>query len=284
MIRLRDEACLQLKGRHLGTRFGKHEASPSPGGTGDDYTNCKQAWKGHPGNLKLRKKMKKVLMFVFSALLLGGQVMAQSVSDEAKQKAKEREAVMKANRSLNKEKISKMSKKAAKQMKKEGWKVMPGQLPLEQQMERATMFQNQFEDDMLTPKYVWGDASSPAQNYDAGKMQALELARLNLVGSIEARITSIVDNNIGNDQAESQEAVSLVNTLKKAKSIVQSNLGQTIPVVECYRDLENGNKEVRVMTFYSMDKAREIARAAIRKQMEADGKTMTPELEKLLGK
>ena len=74
------------------------------------------------------------------------------------------------------------------------------------------------------------------------------------------------------------------NFLKKAKGIISTRLGQTTPVVEAYRELKNGNIEVRVQTFYSMDKAREMVREGIRQQMEQDGEKLTPELEKLLGK
>lgn len=40
--------------------------------------------------------------------------------------------------------------------------------------------------------------------------------------------------------------------------------------------------QVRVQAFYSMDQARRVAREAIRKQMEEEGKQMAPELDKLI--
>ena len=228
--------------------------------------------------------MKKSFVIALVAMFVSGSVYAQQTPETTMQKMKDRAEVMKANRKSMSAKVSKEVKKQAKQMTKEGWKVMPGQLPREQQLERSVLFMNQFEDDLITPKYVWGDATSQAEFYDAGKIQALELARLNLAGSLEQRITQIVDNNVGNDQKAMQQAASLTKTLKKAKGIISTRLGQTTPVVEAYRELKNGNIEVRVQTFYSMDKAREMVREGIRQQMEQDGEKLTPELEKLLGK
>lgn len=215
------------------------------------------------------------LMLTFVSPLLS---QAQSVKDKFKQ----RKELLELNRDLQGEKVSKAARKQAKEMKKEGWKVAPGQLPLEQQLERAFLFQNMFEDDGLTPKYVSGDASSVAQNYDAGKMQALELALVNLTNSIETNITKIVESNRGNSQMEADNAASVVKTLSETKSYVTKRIGQTTPVIEVYRELKNGNVIVRVQTFYSMDDARKIAKEIIREKLEQEGKNLTG-LDDLMG-
>lgn len=226
--------------------------------------------------------MKKILLFALMLTFAGSHVQAQTAKEIAK-KMNGRSIIDKASRKAADKKIAKTVKKQVKQWKKEGWKTMPGQLTLEQQMQRSVTYQEQYEDDnALMPKYVWGDASSEAQVYDAGKAQALELAQLNLAGNIESRVAQIIENNVGNDQTSSEQVTSLVKTLKRAKRHVQANLGQTIPVIEVYRELKNGNVQVRVQAFYSMDQARRVAREAIRKQMEEEGKQMAPELDKLI--
>ena len=213
-------------------------------------------------------------MFIALTSLVCGGVMAQTPKVTAKEKMQQRAEIVKQNNKLQGLDIDKASKKQAKQMKKEGWKVAPGHLPLEQQISRSTLYQNQFEDDFITPKYVWGDATSVSVNYDGGKMQALALARVNLVSAIENNITQIVENNRDNKQLDAGNAATVVKTLSSSKSFVSQRLGQTIPVVEVYRDLPNGNKEVRVMVFYSMDKAREVAREAVRDQLEKEGEQL----------
>lgn len=217
-----------------------------------------------------------------SAMLIFGQASAQSnAQDVMKQRAK---LENQSRKMQNNAKASKDAKKQAKQYKKEGWNTMPGQLPLEKQLERAFLFQNQWEDDLVTPKFVWGDASSIAQVYDAGKMQALELSRQNLAGNIETQVARLLTDNVSNDQLAQGQATSLVQTLSKAKSKVTAKLGQTVPVVEMYRKHDDGTVEVRVQIAYSMDKAREVAREALRQQMQEEGKQMSAELDKMLSK
>ena len=222
---------------------------------------------------------------IFGALLLmamAGSAQAQTSGEIAK-KMGGFTAIQKAEKQVLNKKVAKELRKQIKQWKKEGWKTMPGQLSLERQMERSVIYQYQFEDDdELMPKYVWGDAASVAQVYDAGKDQALELSRQRLAGQIENRMAQIAENKTGNDQTSREQVTSLVNTIRKAKSIVETRLGQTIPVVEAYRELKDGRVEVRVQTFYNMNEARRITREAVRQQMEKDGQMLTPELENLM--
>lgn len=221
------------------------------------------------------KTLKLMLLLFFSVSL------STATAQISKDAYKKRAEMMNLNKKMQEDKVSKESRKQAKQLTKEGWKVAPGALSLEKQLERAALFQNSFEDDYVTPKYVSGDATSTAENYDAGKMQALEMARINLVTSIEGSITRIVENNTHNKQLGAGDAASVIGTLGKVKSHITQKIGQTIPVIEVYKELKNGNVAVRVMTFYSMDNARKIAKEAIRKQMEEEGnKVLGDDLDK----
>lgn len=219
---------------------------------------------------------------ILFVLMLSGTVTTAS-AQLTKDAYKQRSEMMKLNKDLQNIKVSKDARKQAKQFTKEGWKVAPGGLAIDKQIARAELLQNSFEDDMVTPKFVWGDASSTAESYDAGKMQALELARLNLVGTIETEITELVENNRDNKQLNAGEAASVIKTLKASKSFVTKKLGQTIPVMEVYRELENGNVQVRVQTYYSMDKAREITKQAIREELEKQGDDLQNKLDEILG-
>ena len=211
-----------------------------------------------------------------------------SVKDKMKQRAE----IMEQNRRLQEMKVSEGSMEQAKEMKADGWKVMPGRLPLEQQIEpdgwkvmpgrlpleqqieRSALFQNQFEEDFITPAYVWGEATTEAETYDAGLFQALEFARLNLAGNIESKVTQLVDNKLGNNQKVAGIAQSISTSMGKAKSLVSQKLGQTSPVVSAYRMLSTGAYQVRVMTFYSMAEARRLAIEAVKAQSEKDGQQL----------
>lgn len=223
------------------------------------------------------------MMLAVMMLSIGGSAMAQqALIDKMKMQRKVQKA---ANEMLDTE-VSKSARELAKSDKKEGWKVAPGLLPLEQQYNKSQLLQQMTEDDGLTPQYVWGDATSTGENYDGAKMQALELALLNMVSSIEKNVTQIVDNNRNNVQGAAGTATTVVKSLAKGKSYVSQHVGQTSTIVDTYKVLPNGNVQSHVVIFYSMDKAREVARDAIRKQLEQEGQgnaVSDGDLDKLLG-
>lgn len=165
------------------------------------------------------------------------------------------------------EKASKAARKEAKRLKKEGWTVAPGALPLDKQLDRAYLLQMEFDDNMF-PKYVMGEAMSIAENYDAAKVQAMELAKQNLVAQIESEITAIVQNTVGNQQLSADDAASLTKTIVESENKIMQRIGRVIPVVEAYRTLDNGNKEVLVRIAYSMDMAKQVVKETIREEWE----------------
>lgn len=80
-------------------------------------------------------------------------------------------------------KSSKTARKEAKKLEKEGWKAAPGALPLEKQLDRSYLKQQE-EDELGYPKFLMSEAMSIGENYDAAKAQAYELAKQNLAGQI----------------------------------------------------------------------------------------------------
>ena len=125
--------------------------------------------------------MKKVFICAFALLCVAVNVDAQqSVTSTLK----ERKEIRKASKSELNEKASKAARKDAKKLSKEGWQTAPGALPLEKQLDKSYMMQMEYDDDMY-PKYLMGEAMSIGENYDAAKMQALELAKQNLAGQIQ---------------------------------------------------------------------------------------------------
>lgn len=170
---------------------------------------------------------------------------------------------------LNK-KASKDARKEAKRLAKEGWKAAPGALPLEKQLDRSYIMMNEFDGN--ESKYYTSEAISVGNSFAAAKMQALELAKQNLAGQIQSEATAILQNEVSNQQLEEGEAVSVTETLSKGKTFTSQTLGRVMPVVEVYRDLSNGNKEVLVRVFYEASNVRRMANQAIREEMKKRNK------------
>jgi len=212
--------------------------------------------------------MKKILFAVMALFLIGTTVTyAQKTTDEIRKE-------------MNK-KASKDARKEAKKLKKEGWEVTPGALPIDKQLDRAYMMQYEISESGL-PKYVIGEAMSIGEHYDAAKMQALQLAKQNLAGSVQTEVSALVEGLVSNKQLTAGEAASLSETTMSSKALITQNLGRTITAVEMYRTLKNGNKEVLVRIAYNSALALEAAKQAIRQNMKAKGDDLSGKLDKIL--
>ena len=224
--------------------------------------------------------MKRIVIIIALALFATTTV---SFAKTQKEILKERQEIAKLSKSQLNAKATKTARKEAKKLKKEGWTVAPGALPLEKQLDNAYLMQYEY-DEQLFPKYVMGEAMSIGENYDAAKMQALELAKQNLAGQIQTEITALIENTVANKQLEAEEAASVTQSIIAAKNLISQSIGRVIPVVEAYRTIaSNKNKEVLVRIAYNSEMAKAAAKKAVREDLEKRGDDLQKKLEDLLG-
>jgi hypothetical protein len=191
---------------------------------------------------------------------------------------------VKANKAALKEKASKDAKKEAKRLQKLGWTVFPGGLPLEKQLDRVYMYQEDYDDDM-NHKYIIGENSSVAETLPAAQAQATELARMDLASQIGSEVTGLVENMLANKMLADDQAASITTTLIESKSIFSQKLGRVEPVLKLMRvNKENKNKEVMVRLVAKKSSIDEIAKQFVRDELEKQGKEMSEELKAYLGK
>jgi len=223
-------------------------------------------------------KTMKIFLTVLMLSIAGSSVQAQLT----KEQIKERKELRKQSKKDLNEKASKAARKEAKRLTKEGWKTAPGALPLDKQLDKSYMMQQEFDEDMF-PKYLMGEAMSIGENYDAAKMQALELAKQNLAGQIQTEVTALIENTVSNKQLEAEEAASVTKMVTAAKNLISQNIGRVVPVVEVYRTLGNKNKEVRVYIAYNSKMAKAAAKKAIRDELAKEGEELQKKLDEHLG-
>ncbi|MBO5585277.1 MAG: hypothetical protein J5924_02740 [Bacteroidaceae bacterium] len=223
--------------------------------------------------------MKKIL-FIMSLCLLAGTSM--SYAQLSKEQLQERKEIKKLSKAELNEKATKTARKDAKKLQKEGWQTAPGALPIEKQLDKSYLMQMEYDEDMF-PKYIMAEAMSIGENYDAAKMQAIELAKQNLAGQIQTEVTALIENTVANKQLEAEEAASVVQTISAAKNLISQSIGRTIPVMEVYRTKPNKNKEVLVRLAYSQEMAKAAAKKAVRQELEQKGEELHNKLDKLLG-
>ena len=218
--------------------------------------------------------MKKIVFIVTIALLgMTGAAQAQPGASRAAQVAQAKSEL--------KAKASKEARKEAKRFTKEGWKTTPGSIPLEKQIDREFVMKYEYADDGETPKYIFGEGNAVGQVYDAAKMQARELAVLNIASELHKDVTEVTSTSLGNAQLPQEEATSIANTMQTAKSFVSQSLGRTIPVTEIYQKLPNGNFRVLVHLAYNyekFDKAKVLEH--VRQQLLNEGAELSEKTQK----
>lgn len=209
-----------------------------------------------------------------------GEVCAQTIL--TKEQIKERKELAKQTKKQLSEKASKTARKEAKKLAKEGWTVSPGALPLEKQLDKSYTMQFEYDKDGF-PQYIMGEAMSVGGNYDAAKMQALELAKQNLAGQVQSEITALIENTVTNEQLTQSDAATVTRSVLASKNMIAQSIGRIVPVVEIYRVVNGNNREVLVRIAYSQEMAKAAAKAAIKKDLEARGDALHEKLENLLG-
>lgn len=226
--------------------------------------------------------MKKLFVIISAVIItaLTLNTMAQQPTEKEKLKARQ-EQTKRTQKELNK-KAGKIARKEAKQLRKEGWLVSPGAMPLEKQLDKSYMMQMQYDDEGF-PLYIMAEAMSIGGNYDAGKMQAIELAKLNLAGQLQTEITALIESSVANEQLSQSDAESLTRTVMASKNLISQSLGRTLPVVEAYRVVDGNNREVLVRMAYDQNSVKAAAKAAIKKDLEARGDSLHAKLDSLLG-
>lgn len=223
----------------------------------------------------------KGLMMVAMAIIVACNVTFAQQSEQ-KEIRKERMEIRKSGKKELNEKVSKTTKKEAKRLKKEGWVVSPGALPLEKQLERSYLMEFEF-DENLYPKYIMANAQSIGENYDAAKTAATSLAITNLAGQIQTEVAAFIENTVANQQLSAGDAASITESVMASKNLINQSIGRVITVVECYRELKNGNKEVMVRIAYNGEMAKEVVKKAIRQDLEKKGQNLHNQIDTIPG-
>jgi len=218
-------------------------------------------------------KIKTSVILLIEALFLSRSVIAQQTDKERK----------KQNKELTKEikdKAVKEARKEAKSFEKQGYHVAPGAIPMAKQIETAWMKQY-MTDDMGFPLYIVATGNSISGSQSAAKLQATELAKLELAGTISTQVAALIENSIATEQLTNEDAVTVTKTVAAAKSIIAQEIGRIITLFEIYRDVGK-NIEVNLRVAYNSEMAMEVAKKAIKKELEKETDLAHEKLEKLM--
>lgn len=210
------------------------------------------------------KKISYFLIFTFT-LFLAGTTIAQSEKEIKKD---------------IKQKALKEARKEAKKLKKEGFTVAPGQLPMDKQIEDTWIKRYEVTDDGK-PLYFVADARAVGETHSTSKMQAYEVAKINIAGQIGTEVAGLIETTLANAQLNSEDAASITETVANFKSKVMSEMGRTLTLFEASRNIDK-NTEVYVTLGYSYDAAIDLAKEKLRKELKVQGKVNAEKLDDIL--
>jgi len=227
--------------------------------------------------------MKKFITLAMAVIMALGTSFAQEKAGKSlKEIRKERQEIRKMSKKELSQRVDKATRKEAKRLAKEGWKVKPGGLPLEKQLERSYLMQNEFDEDLF-PRYIMGQATTVGEHYDAAHTAAFALAITDLAGQIQTEVTALVETTVANKQLSADEAASISETVMTSKNLISQSIGRTIPVIECYRINEKKNTEVLLRIGYDSKLARQSVKKALKAALEEKGNELQDKLDLILG-
>ena len=192
-------------------------------------------------------------------------------------------AKKKPNKEAKKEmkrKAYKQARKEARRFRKKGWYVAPGALPMDKQIEKSWELQYKLDENGY-PLYIVATGNSVAETQSAAKLQATELAKLELAGMVQTNVAALIENSIANNQLNNEEAASVTKTVAASKNIIAQEIGRVIFLFEIMRKIDK-NVEASVRVGYNNDLAQEVAKKAIRKKLEEETDILHEKLEKLM--
>lgn len=154
-------------------------------------------------------------------------------------------------------------KKEVKKLEKEGWKVKPGSPSLAMQITRSSQAAWEQNSEGLD-KWIYGEGSSIGTVYDAARSQAMTVAQGEIARRLNTDITSEIEQVLANEQFAQKEAESIAQTIVASMGrTVDQSISRPRTLMECYRDLPNGNVEVLMRLAISSDKLDALVKAGV---------------------
>lgn len=171
----------------------------------------------------------------------------------------------------------KFAREQADEYKKEGYKIFLGGLPMDKQIENATLKATDND-------YVVGNAMVTAGTVTAAKSQAMHVAKLEIANQTFSKIAAGIKNSLENSEISTNDAKSLNKFLQASQELIVADLGQVEKEIEIYRELPNGNIRLIMVVSYSSTYALESVRQQMLKKMENETQELHQNLEKILYK
>lgn len=172
------------------------------------------------------------------------------------------------------ERVNRECVKTAKQMTKEGWRVMPGKLPLERQIQEARYAELDTNEDGGGRMNFIGTHQAIGGNYSAAKQICDTRARAEIAQQVKDQMSS---RNLGDGDLEL-----LDETLSASTTQIAAKLPSVTPIVEMYRELGGGKYEVHMVVSAPCKQTLKVVKQALVNDLKEKTETLAAEVDKML--
>lgn len=176
--------------------------------------------------------------------------------------------------------VSRDTKKEVKKLEKSGWANVPGDMPLAQQLNNAWAKEAEVDEEGF-PKWIIATGESGGEFQSAAEMQAIELAKINLVGLIETQMRSVVETEQANNRLDAKSAASISKTMQVATNKVSKKLKRVVPISKLMR-ANKKQVEIQVKLAYSYAMAQKAIIDEMKVEMQAETEEMRTKYDAFL--
>lgn len=229
------------------------------------------------------------LFALLLVVLLGGT----ACNNETRLALREDKQVRRATDQEQKDQLREIKSRAVREARKEAkrlerrekYRVFPGSMPMDKQLERVWMKQYAENPDG-SQKYLFADGNGVGNTQTSAEMQAMEAAKLQIAGQISNEINQIIEAKIANEQLSRNDGQSLTKFVAGSKNYIVEHLQYVRPAFKVYREVGRDDLEVFVKMYYNVEEAMEAAERALeakaRAELEEEADMLIDEINTLL--
>ena len=134
--------------------------------------------------------------------------------------------------------INEQAKEDAKMYKKEGWRVDPGEMPIEFQFRKSLAMMNETTEDG-DPMYMMGSQKALGKSTIGAYATARQLAMDEIVKKVRVEVEDFTKKNLTTEQKEGMSSEDINGIISRGASKAVLIIGNFIDVVKCYRILDD---------------------------------------------
>lgn len=218
------------------------------------------------------------LIILAATFVLGCSTMsAQRTQDEYKQQIQERKELQKLTGKALDSKINKYAKQEAKRLKKDGWKPLPGELPLEKQLDTRFRSEVMTDPSGKCSLYFIGSGEGVSYSTQNAYTMASNDSKADIVGLVKTDFSRAIEDD-KNEQHTNDDINSMRKFMATDGALSEMQLVNLKPQVKMYK--ERGDKVVvRVLMAFES----KYAKAAIFEKMEKESKELRQKMEEVIG-